>query len=349
MSTAWAQKGLLFYEHDNSSSTSRVWLWSDNPGSPKLILEVNSIVDFFLSPNGQKIAWHDNKENTFTIYNLLSQEYADYPWLETWEYISKWDKGGKIVIIESYHKTYLQGVTSDIVYFDDTTQQIENKKLVLNLPGYTQDDLSHDPQDGFAILDPTKSLIIYSSNENHLGNLIILDLETQQKIWRDTAQWPYYPHPDWTIDGDFVAFIKYFHDNTILHILSRDGKSTKTIDITPPNKVIRELKWSSDKKNIYYSTWMTINDGPAYIIDLDTNDNKEVCSNERKFLNGYWVGDKQFAYIVLDDSQSSQFGIGELWILDIDSWNYSTIFRTTNPIVSPFDLVVLGEVPILDQ
>lgn len=146
-----------------------------------------------------------------------------------------------------------------------------------------------------------------------------------------------------------MAFIKCLDNNAVLYTLSRDGKTINTIGNVLPNQIIRELKWSLDEQYIYYAVWMTINEGTAYIVDMDKKYNREICAEDQRFLNGKWLPDNQFAYIVTNESQTSQYGVGELRILDTDTWNYFVIFKTSNHIVSPFDLVVLGEIPIPGQ
>jgi len=344
------QDGLLFYEYDSSNppGTSRIWLWSKSMPSPQLVLEITSRIDFHLSFDGTKLAWHESEADYFNIYNLNSGENKNYPWQDSWQAINGWTKEGKVAILVGQITTYDLGKTSTYAYFDGATQSINTENVILDLPGYTQDQLSRDPQDGFAITDPTQTLVFYTSNEGEFGKLILLEIKSGQRLWEETAQYPFYPYPDWTSSGDFVAFALPSNNRAVIYTLTRDGETIDVVGEGLPNGLVRDLRWSLNEKYIYYAYWITINEGPAYIIDLDTKETEEVCAADRMFLRGFWLSDSQFAYVVQEGIQPNQPGVGELRILDVETWNFTTVFKMSRKMETPFDLSVLGMTPVTE-
>ncbi|MEP7136988.1 MAG: hypothetical protein ABI904_18840 [Chloroflexota bacterium] len=340
--------GILFYEQDASQLpiTTRVWYWSNTAPSPQLILKHISSAPIYLSPDGKKLAWHEYDANHFTVYDLISKTYEYFPWQTEWQTITGWTKDGLISILVDYKAIYEKGVISKYAYYDVQTQSFTNKTLSLDLTGFTQDKSSRDPQDGFAVTDPTNSLVLFTSNEGSLGKLILLDTKSEQRLWEETAQYPFYPYPNWTSDGNQVAFVLYKDGRTIIYTLTRDGKNIKDVGEGSPRAVVREINWSLDDSYVYYANWKTIETGPAFIINIATKETKEICTQVGySFLNGYWLPNNRFAYIVYKGEQD-QPGVNELILLDIKGWTTNIVYQTITNKNQLHKLNFIGWTPI---
>ena len=341
--------GLLFYEREisNLDIITRVWLWSANTTSPQLVLEKVLPAQIYLSPDGRKLVWHQYDSDNFTTYDLISKKYENYPWKTEWQTITGWTKDGRVSILVDYKDIFGKGVTRIDAYFDVQTQSFMTEVFSLDLPGFTEGESSRDPQDGFAVKDPTNSLVLYTSNEGSLGKLILMDIKSGQRLWEETAQYPFYPYPDWTSDGDQVTFALYKDNHSTIYTLTRDGQTSKDIGEGIPPRVIREIKWSPDTSYIYYAYWDTVQTGPAYLINVVTKETKEICTSDYDFLNGYWRPNNQIAYIVYKGEQD-QPGIAELRILDVKNWTGKTVFQTATNKNQLDKLNFLGWIPLIN-
>jgi hypothetical protein len=350
-STVSLDKGILFYEYDGaeSSDKTRVWLWSKNMSAPQKILEIPANVKLFLSPNGEKLVWHEFGTDHFVLYDLISKEQRNFNWESSWQFIHGWKDNETVSISVNHENVFNIGTKEENVYFDVPRETFTSEAISLNLPGYSLGPSVDGPLDGFAIMDPTESVVLYTAYVNGTPNMSLIKRDTGEILWENKIQYPYYPQPDWTSDGDRVAFVIY-DESPYFYTLSKDGKTSEIIGEGAHQRVIRDIKWSPDEKYIYYSYWDAIDEGPASIVNMDTKERKEICTPGYTFLRGTWLPNDFFAYIVREGEQTNQDGLAEVRVLNTKDWTYQTIFRT-NTKVGPttgftHELEVLGWTPL---
>ncbi len=344
--------GILFYEYDSSESpgVTRVWLWSSNMPAPQSILEIASNVSLYLSPNGEKLVWHEYEADHFTTYDLISKKQEDFPWKTSWQSISGWKDEKTISVLVKYEETSNVGRNEEYVYFDLSTQSFTSQTISLSLPGYTGNPTFFPPYVGFAVMDPTESVVIYTRIVDHVGRLVLISKNSGKVLWEHEAPYALFPDPDWTSDGKRVAFVIYDNKRPIFYTLTQDGKTSEIIGEGTPPRIIRYIKWSSDERYIYYSYWNTIMEGPAFIIDMATKEMTEICTPGYAFLKGFWLPGNYFAYIVREGEQADQNGIAEVRIMNTGNWTFQTVFRTSTEIGptigNQHDLEILGWTPL---
>lgn len=326
--------GILFYEYDSpeSPAVTRVWFWSNDMASAQSILEIGSNVQLYLSPNGEKLVWHEYKADHFTTYDLISKKQEDFPWKTSWQSIRGWKDEKTVSILVKYEETYNVGRTEEYVNFDLSAQSFTSQAISLNLPGYTGHPRFFPPYVGFAVMDPTESVVIYTRIVDRVGRLALINKDSGEVLWEHEAPYALFPDPDWTSGGKRVAFVLYDDKRPIFYILTQDGKTSEIIGEGTPPRIIRYIKWSSDEKYIYYSYWNTIMEGPAFIIDMATKEMKEICTPGYTFLKGSWLPGNYFAYIVREGEQTDQDGIAEMRIMNAEDQTFQTVFRTTTKV-----------------
>jgi hypothetical protein len=347
--------GILFYEYVGAESPdkTRVWLWSKDMPTPQVILEIPANVEVLLSPSGEKLVWHDYGTDHFTVYDLISKEQKDFKWNPSWRYVSGWKDNETVSILVNHDDIFEVGTKEETVDFNVSKASFTSQDTSLNLPGYPLDSSVKDaPMDGFAIMDPSGSVIIYTAYIDDKPKVILIKRYTGEILWENKAQYPFYPPPDWTLDGERVAFVTY-EKGPVIFTLSRDGKKGEIIAEGAPQRIVRDIKWSPDQKYIYYSYWNTIEEGPTSIVNVDTKQQTEICTPGHTFLRGTWLPNNNFAYIVREGEQTDQDGLAELRILNTKDWSYQTFFRT-NTKVGPtvgfwHRLDILGWTPLLNQ
>ncbi|MFT3890490.1 MAG: hypothetical protein QM730_02555 [Anaerolineales bacterium] len=356
LSNSFLVGGILFYEHNVSKNpiTTRVWLWSQNIALPRLILETDFTSSIYLSPDGKKLVWQKNSA-WFTVYDLDLKQYDDFPMQPSWQGINGWTSDGRVSINVDYQATFGKGITSTAIYYDIQKRSFTTNILDLELPGYSGDDAVSGPLSGFAAADPTKSLALYTSNEDGVDKLILQEVNSGNVLWKRDAPYALYPYPDWTSDGNKVVFVLYDdrHDNRpVFHLLSRAGKTDEVIGEGVPPRIIRDIKWSLSENYVYYAYWNTVNTGPAFVIDVTKKETKEICTPDFAFLSGHWLPNDQLAYIVqkgMQPDQTSLPGIIELRILDISSWTERTIYQAVTTKGQIGTLNFLGWIPNVNQ
>jgi len=314
---------------------------------PQPILEINSNVELYLSPNGQKLVWHGYDKDHFTVYDLISKEQGDFPWQASWQSIRGWRDEDTVSILVNSEEIFDVGRTEEYVYFDLPTGAFISQVISLNLPGYPRDGRGDGPLDGFAVIDPTESVVLYT---RYSWRLILIDRTGGKVLWEHESPYVWFPLPDWTSDGKRVAFVLYDAKRPVFHTLTQDGKTSEIIGEGDPPRIIRDIQWSPDEKYIYYAYWNTVWEGPAFIIDMATRATKEICTPGYTIQDSSWLQENQLAYIAREGKESGGDGIAEVRITNIDDWTSQTIFRTASKIGPTIgfshELQILGWTPL---
>jgi hypothetical protein len=86
----------------------------------------------------------------------------------------------------------------------------------------------------------------------------------------------------------------------------------------PSNYVIRYVSWSRNAKYLHFSLWQTVEQGPGFVLDVETLKLLEIKLPDSSFMEGEWlVDDDHLIYFV----RSHLTGEIELWLLDVTRWS----------------------------
>lgn len=304
-------------------ATSELWAVSSVDNALKLIL-TDPGAGVYLSPSGEEVAWRDHGEtgDNLAILDLGTGQRSTYVWESSWRALAGWSNDGRIKLLTFWERSSRVGETTQYIYLDPVNGTQDNVTERLDLPGYKFEE--NNPLGGYASLDPTGTLALYTARGSEGMDTVLRDVVNQRELWRYEATAPgttFSPSANWTADGERVAFILAFEPtrNSRIFSLTRDGKTLEELTRQPldsfPDYIVSYLYWSPDARHIHYSLFRNETGGPGFILDTLSSEVREICDEQASFAYGQWVTENLLAYVMLDES-----GRQQLRILDVDTW-----------------------------
>ncbi|MEW5985319.1 MAG: hypothetical protein AB1791_01650 [Chloroflexota bacterium] len=184
------------------------------------------------------------------------------------------------------------------------------------------------PGSGFLVVDPTETLALYTDRGAHTNrnvNYVLINVQDGRELWRNVdIGYRYYAEPVWNEDGSqvLVALPKFRGRPYVLLLsLTTDGQETEIARLTVLPVVrgafeIRYLEWSPDQRYVHLGLYETIESGPGYVLDTETQTIYEIC--EPDFVEGWWLPEEEGGHLVYVAEEAN--GERKLKLLDVTTW-----------------------------
>jgi len=281
-----------------------------------------------LAPDKMYISYHDYGEDLYLL-DLQTGQIRPIPFDRNWVLASpNWSQDKRLVVIE---------LTTDKRYFlDPLTLDVVEQREPLGWPEVDYTTTNHLPGSGFLAVDPTETFAIYTeqvSSPVYAIHFVLRNIRDGNELWRnEDVGYEYYMEPVWNENGSQALLVLPETDSrayTLILSLTTDGKETEIARLTQLPGVIdkfeiRYLEWSPDQRYIHFGLFETIETGPGYILDTDTNILYEIC--EPNFVQGWWLPGEEGGHLLyLADKEN---GERTLNLLDVASWQRYEILET---------------------
>lgn len=266
-------------------------------------------------------------------------------------YESTWLSDLRFQYLTAVERTAGMGEKRIYVTLDAMSGQSEIFTEELSLPGYAFDpfDIDRGLSSGYAAVDPTGQLILYTADTETDVEIRLLNRQTGEIVWQQSsAGLPASPvEAEWTADGKQVLFVTNVSD--------AEGSYRKVVSLTregqeeelPPQpypamdeNISRYLTRSPSGRYLIYGIWEGAWKGPAFVVDRVDSIAGEICRPGVTFLDGHWLPNDQFVYrVLIEDGENLKHS---LRVLDIPSWTTQILYET-----SPgFGINIFGWTPV---
>jgi Tol biopolymer transport system component len=148
--------------------------------------------------------------------------------------------------------------------------------------------------------------------------------------------------PEWSPDGEHIAYVNNASAQLILYVADADGRHTRVVTDQPDSSDF-DPKWSPDGRYIAYTTTSAMNrnaQGPnidIMLFDMETGSKRQLASTN-VFRNHmlYWSPDaKQIAFVLYSHERSNS----DIYSVDIESGMVHKLVSTPDndeyPVWSP--------------
>lgn len=342
----WSNGSLLF-----SSESPGIWAISANSLTPTLVYDQASWA--ILSDDGTKLLRFEQNElgsveGYSIIYDLINKEEIRTPRQANWFILWDWLQDGRLKYLISQERTFGFGEKRQFALVDPLTGESESFLEELALPGY---QFYEEPfYTGIASVDPTGKFVLYTvKGEQGTADVALLERETGRLIWQQegvlgTHGYPY-PEPVWRSINHYVLFSMPVSNGSEsfykIFSLSYEGQlehlPPQPFPLLDQNWQLNYLSRSPDGRYINYGLLLLNGEQSNFIVDTITYQVGEVCDLDVNFLNGEWISENQFLYLVKRED-----GGKALRVLDVPTWTAQEII-TTNPESA---LAIIGWTPI---
>ncbi len=356
----WTQGSILFNEgnivdeiqSDTIFPQPGIWAVSTITLTKYLVQEISGGV--WISPDGMfmldTIRDVENSTQVAVFYDIVSGNEKARLALPYDYGFRGWFQGDRVQFGNVIERIEGMGELRGVAILDPVTQRVENFTEELNLPEFAFNDAEVERGlfYGYAAVDPTGQLILYSAKQNDSDEFEVrlLNLETGDLLWQHNTQYLSSSTPQWSKDGSSVLFD--INVSTVdtqsrwdIIALNRDGQVVALP--SQPFPFIEEgqlIQYSSslDGQYLFYEAWELDEQNiegkiRAFIVDVMTGEVNEICDPETSFVAsvpahgriGLWLPDNQFVYRALfeKDGQSTH----SLRVLDIPIWTTQVIFE----------------------
>lgn len=342
----WSNGSILF-----SSDSPGIWAIPTNSLTPTLVYDQASWA--ILSDDGTKLLRFEQNElgsveGYSIIYDIINEEEIRTPRQANWFILWDWLPDGRLKYLISQERTFGFGEKRQFALVDPLTGESESFLEELALPGY---QFYEEPfYTGVASVDPTGKFVLYTiKGEQGTADVALLERETGRLIWQQegvlgTHGYPY-PEPVWRSINHYVLFSMPVSNGSEsfykIFSLSYDGQ----LEHLPPQPFplldqdwqLNYLNRSPDGRYINYGLSLLNGEQSNFIVDTITHQVGEVCDLGVNFLNGEWISENHFLYLVKRED-----GGKALRVLDVPTWTAQEII-TTNPESA---LAIIGWTPI---
>lgn len=128
--------------------------------------------------------------------------------------------------------------------------------------------------------------------------------------------------PDWSPDGQKIAFSSDRDGDTEVYSMNRDGSGL--VQLTKNNGYDGRPRWSPDGSKIVFETDRDGGDWDIYIMNADGSDPKPVTSNSTNDFAAAWSPDGNWLVYVSDST-----GSNELFTININGQNQQRLTNNT--------------------
>ncbi len=209
-------------------------------------------LDMQISPNQQKIAYHDFQAKQIVVMTENNKILRRIPWEESWITLSRWQNNEELLILT---KELLQSSAPNppnvLLVLNTVTNQ--SRKLIPDFPHIAQGYIL-PWRSGHTVYDPTLTRVIYAQTIGESENYVLWNIEENKELISLRADTR--GEPVWSPDGS--AFIVFTMDG--LTLVSRDGIIIDTIDFnktvdTSINKykyAAWDFRWSPNGRRVAF-------------------------------------------------------------------------------------------------
>jgi TolB protein len=134
--------------------------------------------------------------------------------------------------------------------------------------------------------------------------------------------------PDWSPDGQRIAFSSDRDGDSEVYVMDKDGSSVE--QITNNTGYDGRPRWSPDGTKLAFETDRDGSDWDIYIMDVDGSNPKPVTNNSTNEFSQSWSPDGHWlTYASLNE------GDNEIFIIDINGENQFRLTNNTTEDISP--------------
>lgn len=344
------------FAHPLNPERPGVWAVSDNNSPPQLVYDIPSDQNSFalVSPGGKwllsfRLEPGNSMQQVAIFFNIEEgQEYSLFiP--ESSLIAFEWLAGGRFKYIAEAEYLEGLGLIQSGWILDPQTQQSEPFTEEFALPDFNflLDYVERLIPAGYASLDPTGELILYTASINGRDDMVRLMVrETGEIIWEEESiRLSIGVEPEWSADGSRVLFIvevprelgQGSYDRIIS--LTRDGEVEELPTQPLPrvtSRAIDNLTRSLDSRYILYR----LGDNKGFVLDTETWELGEICQTGTSFIDGFWLSSELFVYRVSLEEDGEV--IHSLRLLDIPGWTTQIFFESG----SGYGINIFGWTPI---
>ena len=276
-------EGSIIFSYSGVGASSGVWAISTNNSIPTLVS--NSLSDYLfgavLSSDGTSLAYIDYQvnPNMLILYDLRTGQLINTPKQEDWRIIKDWLPNGRLKILTDLEIIEMVGMKYWYDLFDPVTAATEEITEVYELPEFQF--IPNRWWDGYASIDPLGALVLYTANINHMTDIVLIDVNANEEIWRyiGSSFMGNIPIASWSSDSRMVTFVIADDANAHNNIMNLQIESLDLTEIASAGGVVRRLSWSSDNRYLHYSIFThNWNEGPGYLVDANTLTQQELCA-----------------------------------------------------------------------
>jgi hypothetical protein len=323
-----------------------IWAISANNSTPHLVYDIPPDQNSFalLSPDG-KWLFHSQREAGNSMQEAIfyhieeGREYSQLIPSESRLVAFEWLADGRFKYVGEEEFIEGVGLRQTGLILDPLAQQSEPFTEEFTLPDFhfLLDYVERGIPAGYASLDPTGELILYTASSNFRDfEVRLMKRETGEIIWQEeTISLTPGVEPEWSPDGSRVLFkvevpSELGHGSYARIIsLTRDGQveelPTQPLPRVTAETNIRFLTRSPDGRYILYFLGGGLQGGLSFVLDTETWRLGEICQAGPSFRDGFWLSSEQFVYRV--STEKDEQAIHSLRLLDIPSWTTQILFE----------------------
>jgi hypothetical protein len=212
-------EGSILFSYQGVGTSSGIWAISAHNTVPTLVSESLSdyVIGSVLSPDGVRLAYIDYTSEPYMVilYDLRTGQSINIPKQEDWRVIREWLPDGRLKILTDLEEVEMVGIKYQYDIFDPVTESTVEITEVYELPEFQF--IPHRWWSGFASIDPSRALVLYTAYVNNLTDIVLRDASTNEDIWRFTGSYfmSNLPIASWSSDGRMVAFVIAGYRNNI--------------------------------------------------------------------------------------------------------------------------------------
>lgn len=321
----------------DSKSSDSIWAFSKKMKEPyNVIQNALSLTYAYLSPDGEKLAWHafndvQKATDKLVVHDLTNGKEQILHYQPNWKNITGWIDNHTVGINIETHSTPSNGIQKIYAAYNIQSSTVVTETVDLDLPGYFF--WPPNPWWGFASLDPKGELVLYTACDQSNCGVVMRNIQTGKDVWKtENGHKPYAP-ASWTENGEKVVFSMMSPNNqeAQLVLINRDGKGVKIYTPLDEERVIRDVSFSPDGHYVYFAEWWSADHGPGYVLDVNTGEIRNICTPGYLLGSARWLPESnQLVYTVRKGNDPLDLGIMELRILDLDSWTTQVLATGEN-------------------
>lgn len=260
----------------------------------KNLSEISKLMGFFdlqVSPDRQKIAYHDFQAKQIVVMTAGEKVLQNIPWSEGWYAMPRWQNNDELLVVTREHlQSTAPNPPSVLIALNTVTSKTQ--KLYPEYPDIAQ-AYTLPWQSGHTVYDPTLTRVVYAKSTFERQDYVLWDIEGKRalvSLGADTRV-----EPVWSPDSS--AFIVFTLNG--LTLVGKDGIIQKTIDI---NNMVpatfdktysaRNFSWSPDGNRVAF--WLvrrsqTGNDENYTLVywDISSGNLIDTCIDQGEELLGW--------------------------------------------------------------